>query len=398
MRSERKRARPGLSAAIVGGTAVLAACAGDAGPEAYVERLGMDTIAVETVERDDGRITGEIVARSPVARRITYALEFDEAGNVTRFETEHTTPPENPSGPVRWHAAVTFEDGRATVERSIAADTETVTVDVSGVIVPTTGRTPMAAGMVEYAVGRARSAGADEPYAIQVFTPWGSSPRTSPNEVTPRGGGEYALDFFGSPLVVSVDADGHVVGISGAETTMKIEVEPAGDVSLDALAADYASRDASGEGIGQPSPEASVTASGGGADFEIVYSRPAMRGREIWGGLVPWEEVWRTGANAATHFTTSRDVTIGDLEVPTGTYTLWTTFTPESAFLIVNERTQIWGTAYDASTDLGRTALETSELQEPVERFTIEIEPTATGGLLHLSWDRTRYSVPIRVR
>ena len=71
-----------------------------------------------------------------------------------------------------------------------------------------------------------------------------------------------------------------------------------------------------------PSPRAELETAGGGATFDVVYSRPAKRGREIWGGLVPHDTIWRTGANAATMFTTDRDLVIAGAVVPAGAYTV----------------------------------------------------------------------------
>lgn len=382
--------------------ALFGACAPEGGdtPGAYVEFLGTDTVAVEVVRRNDHGVEGEIVRRSPVTRRVTYSVDLDEAGTPIRFETEHTTPPENPDGPGRWHAEVTFDEGTATVTRSLESTSETVTVDLTGEgpIVPTTGTIPIATGLLELAAGATRAAGASEPFPIRIFNPWGATPRATPNAVTPRGADEFAIDFFGSPLVASLNAAGHVVGVSGAETTMGVEVEPARSVDLAALASDFAARDAAGEGMGEPSPPGSVVRTVAGATMQVTYGRPSMRGRTIWGGLVPYGTVWRTGANAATQFQTDRDVTIGDLDVPAGRYTLWTTFTEDDATLIVNRQADVWGTAYTERTDLGRTALERERLDESVERFTIDLEPVEDGAVLRLSWDRARFSVPITVR
>lgn len=384
---------------LVAATAATVACGTEGGetPGAYVELLGIDTLAVEVVRRSEHRIEGEILRRSPVTRRVTYAVELDAAGTPIRFETEHTTPAENPGGPGPWHAEVVFDDGTATVTRTLERTSETVTVDLSGEgpIVPTTGTIPLATGLLELAVGAARAAGASDPFPIRVFTPWGSSPRATPNTITPRGADEFALDFFGNPLVASVNASGSIVGVSGAETTMHVSIEPARSVDLAVLASDFAARDARGEGLGQPSPLGTVSGTAAGARLQVTYGRPARRGRTIWGDLVPWGTVWRTGANAATVFQTDRAVTIGDLEVPAGRYTLWTTFTEDDATLIVNRQADIWGTAYDERSDLGRIAMERESLEEPVERFTIDIVPTETGGVLAMSWDRARYSVPI---
>jgi hypothetical protein len=123
-----------------------------------------------------------------------------------------------------------------------------------------------------------------------------------------------------------------------------------------------------------------------------------MRGRTIWGGLVPYGEVWRTGANAATMFTTNRDLMLGNVEVPAGAYTLWSTYTPEGGVLIVNSQTGQWGTAYDETQDFARIPMVESALGQPVERFTISIDNTGDGGALNLDWDRRRYRVDFTVQ
>ena len=112
----------------------------------------------------------------------------------------------------------------------------------------------------------------------------------------------------------------------------------------------------------------------GGASLTVEYSRPAKRGREIWGGLVPYGEVWRTGANAATAFTTDRDLEIGGAEVPAGSYTLFSIFTSESAQLIINRQTGQWGTMYDEAQDLVRVNLTPETIAEPVERVPLRRE------------------------
>ena len=86
------------------------------------------------------------------------------------------------------------------------------------------------------------------------------------------------------------------------------------------------------------------------------------------------------------------------MELPAGTYTLWSTYTPDSATLIINSQTNQWGTMYDETQDFGRTGLSLSTLSTSVSRFTISVQETADGGTLHLDWDRNRYSVPIRAR
>lgn len=382
--------------------AVFAGCASEVADEtsvtAYLERLGSDTVAVEIVRRSPGRIDGEILARTPVTRYTTYSLVLDENGVLTRFETEHVTPAQNPAGPGRWFASMDVAGGRATVARVLQTAADTVSLAVSDLMLPTAGRIPTPTGLLEHAIASAALDSVGSSAVVDILSPWGTNPRATPTAITARGGSEYELDFFGSPMIVSTNDAGHIVGLSGAQTTMKVEVEPIPEPDMGILAADFATRDFEGRGLGAPSPPDSVVASVGAARITVHYSRPARRGREIWGGLVPYHEVWRTGANAATHLITDRALMLGDLTLPPGAYTLWTTFTPEEATLIVNSQTGIWGTAYDATRDFGRTALTAERLEEPVERFEIAIESGASASRLSFAWDVHRFSVPVRVR
>ena len=130
----------------------------------------------------------------------------------------------------------------------------------------------------------------------------------------------------------------------------------------------------------------------------IDYSRPAKRGRVVYGGVVPYGEVWRTGANAATQFKTDKALDFGGTVVPAGFYTLWTVPTASGWKLIVNSETGQWGTAHKAEKDLYTIDMNVSALPQVVERFTISVEPTATGGVLDFDWDTTRASAAFTVQ
>jgi hypothetical protein len=147
------------------------------------------------------------------------------------------------------------------------------------------------------------------------------------------------------------------------------------------------------------SPRDSVVQVVGEGRVVIDYGRPSKRRRkEIFGALVPYGVVWRTGANEATHLRTDRDLMIGKLRVPRGTYTLWTIPGREQWTLIVNHQTGQWGTEYDSTQDLGRVTMEVAPLEEPLEQFTIAIRPAHNGSaVLRMSWDTTQASIPIRV-
>jgi hypothetical protein len=146
------------------------------------------------------------------------------------------------------------------------------------------------------------------------------------------------------------------------------------------------------------SPRDTTTQTIGSAHLVVDYGRPSKRRRVIFGGLVPYDALWRTGANEATHFRTDRQITIGTITVPRGTYTLWTIPARDGWTLIVNRQTGQWGTDYDKTQDVGRTPMKAAPLSESVEQFTIAIEPTPKGtGRLVMRWDTTEATVPIQV-
>jgi hypothetical protein len=133
-----------------------------------------------------------------------------------------------------------------------------------------------------------------------------------------------------------------------------------------------------------------------GKTVTIKYSRPSMRGRKIYGDLVPYGKVWRTGANAATSLSTDTALDIGGTNVPAGDYTLYTVPGEKSWQLVVNKQTGQWGTKYDEGQDLARIPMKVSRLPSGLEIFTITLDKTgAKSATLKLEWELTSASVNI---
>jgi hypothetical protein len=139
-----------------------------------------------------------------------------------------------------------------------------------------------------------------------------------------------------------------------------------------------------------------------GNKLTVVYSRPYTKDpksgevRKIWGGLVPFGKVWRTGANEATLFTTEKPITLGGADIPAGTYSIYTLpADADSAKLIVNKQTGQWGTVYDEKQDLVRIDLKKAALDKTVDQFTMTVEKGSSGGVLKLAWEKTEFSAPI---
>lgn len=145
-----------------------------------------------------------------------------------------------------------------------------------------------------------------------------------------------------------------------------------------------------------PPGDASVSFADG-KTVTIKYSRPMAKGRKIFGGLVPYDQVWRTGANAATSLSTDTDLDIGGTTVPKGNYTLYSLPGQNSWKLIINKQTGQWGTSYDQSQDLGRVDMKVTKLSSPVEEFTISLDKAgADAATLNMQWENTAASVDIK--
>jgi DUF2911 family protein len=148
----------------------------------------------------------------------------------------------------------------------------------------------------------------------------------------------------------------------------------------------------------KPSPPGEATLKfDDGKTVAIQYSRPSMRGREIFGGLVPYDQVWRTGANAATSLKTDVDLNIGGANVPAGSYTLYTLPGKTSWKLIINKQTGQWGTVYSQSQDLARVDMKVGQLPSALEQFTISFDKTGgSAATLKLEWASTIASVDMK--
>jgi Protein of unknown function (DUF2911) len=147
----------------------------------------------------------------------------------------------------------------------------------------------------------------------------------------------------------------------------------------------------------KPSPAAKAScALGAGKTITVDYSSPRAKGRKIFGGLVPYGEVWRAGANEATTFVTTTDLMVGGAHVPAGSYTLFTIPNKDKWTLVISKKTGEWGIPYPGpSDDLVRVDMKASALPSAVENFTIGFGKAPSGCTLLMDWETTRASVGI---
>lgn len=131
--------------------------------------------------------------------------------------------------------------------------------------------------------------------------------------------------------------------------------------------------------------------------IKIVYSQPQKKGREIFGKLVPYGEVWRTGANETTEITITTDINIGGQALKAGTYSIFTIPNPDSWTIIFNADLGMWGSYnYNPKRDVIRINVSPTSLTEVAEAFTIAITPMNEKADMVFQWDKTKVTIPIQ--
>ena len=360
---------------------------------AFVVRMGTDTVAVESYVRTADRLTGELVIREPDTRTRSYTAELRPDGTVRRF---HVRLHSLGMSPVPTPYTFTYDFSGDTARVAYERDGEREEQRVAGAGV---GAAMLALryshALQEQALLLARKQG--RPEALTTLPV--SARAAAEVRVRPLGGDSILLETADGPAVAWMDERGRITRFSGMRTTVKVVSERIPGADVAALAAAFARRDHEGRGLGQLSPRDSVSARIGGAIVSVAYGRPARRGRQVMGTLIPWNEPWRAGANIMTHLSSDRGLVVGGAAIPAGRYSLFTLATPAGWTLIVNRATGRSGVEYDAARDLVRIPMNRALPMERPERFTIRLEPrAASAGTLRMTWDDVEVSVPIQTQ
>jgi hypothetical protein len=145
-------------------------------------------------------------------------------------------------------------------------------------------------------------------------------------------------------------------------------------------------------------PLDSVQAAVGQTKIKISYSRPAVRGRVIFGAVVPWNRFWRTGADAATKISLTQPIWFNGKELPAGDYSIFTMPSQNGWTMMFNKKPDIWGTEYNPDNDILRVPMLTQSLPEPTELLTFEINTSSEGGTITISWEKLKATVSFSTR
>lgn len=375
----------------------------------FLARLGRDTISVESVARYRDRIVSDEVDRFPEVRRRHTELALAGDGSLRHMDMRVLTPA----------APAASRDRRIVAD--ITPDSVRVTLtDGTGTHVMRQGTDGMLAiphvpqmyGLIELYLAAALQRGAAEhlprgtDIRLRQFYPdreFSHYPRRlHRGSVRPMGGDTVELrhDWLAGIGVAIVDSNRRMLSYSGDRTTYKVQVTRLSDPpDVPAIGDRFAAAEQARGGAVALSVRDTLRATIGPAAFSVDYGRPLARGRTLLGGVIPYDYVWRTGANAATQFMTSAPIMLGTIALAPGTYTLWTVPHTDRVMLVVNSQHGQWGTEHDGKYDIGTTPLAMASPASPVEKFTISVTPRdERSGVLALEWGSFRWTAPIIVR
>ena len=388
---------------------LLAGCGPHEPPERYgfIARLGRDTVSVEGVTRRGNTVISDEVDRFPRVRQRHTEIVLRPDGGIRRLVMDIRTPSEPANQRERRVVADVTRDS-VRISKRDGTGTRTIAFATGGGVAM--AHLPQMYSLYELyfaaALERAEASklGAGDTVPMRQFYIDREFDRFPLHRgvVRPLPGGraEISHDWLAGTGEATFDSSRRMLTYSGARTTYKVDVRRLAEVpDVQTIGAQFAALEAKNGGVAQLSVRDTTRASIGSAAFAVDYGRPLARGRVLLGDVIPYDRVWRTGANAAKQFTTSAPITLAGIQVPPGTYTLWTVPHANGAELIVNKQTGQWGTGYGPAHDLGRAPMTTETLDTPVEQFTIAIVPAdARRGTLVMEWGQFRWTAPIVVR
>jgi hypothetical protein len=351
---------------------------------AFIIRLGNDTTAIERYIRTGDQLIVEALQRSPTTMMHRLVLDLTPQNSVRRAV----------------YAVMRPGSDQHTLDRTYTYERDSV------VVVSKQGSTVQTRTAGKFAINSIPIMGPFySPYELAIMRGIAAGAKT---RVALLAGDTVSIPIervgrdsvtltnqFAEPMRAHIDAAGRLLHLN---TPAYTSVERLRWIDLDAMAREFAARDATGKGLGPLSPRQAYRARVKGANVWIDYSRPAARGRPLWGALVPYGNVWRLGANDAAHIAVDKTIQMGDLTLAPGTYTLFLLPTADDWTLIVNRQTGMSGLDYDAAQDVGRVKLQKQTLERPAESLTIDVQETTAGGTLGISWGSIRASVPFTVK
>ena len=364
---------------------------------AFVTTLGRDTVALESFTRSATRVEGDIMVRIPGTVLCHYVLELASDGSVKRSTLD--IKPQGASTVPERHVVIDFTGD------SIFADVDSAghhdkSRRVGGATVFPQFMTGFGASYGLYsslgvyeALIQHLVTGTDTVNIPSVNMATG---RTVPRQFLRRSPTAVDADYFKIAWThLTLNASGQIVSADGSETTEKVQSHRVDFFNVPQAAKRFVALDKAGKGLGLASPNVVAKGTVGDQMVVVTYGSPRRRGRTILGSVVPYDKVWRTGANEATVIVSDKAMVIGTTTFAAGAYSLWTLPKKDGTVdLIVNSQHGQYGTDYNASHDIVHIPMKVASVAAPQENFMFLV----SGNELSMSWDTFVWSVPIAVK
>ena len=373
----------------------------------FLTMLGHDTISIESITRQGNTLTSDEVDRFPRVQIRHTLVNLNDDGSIRHLVMNIHTPSEIPGQRDRKVVAdvannkvhLSKTDSTGTVNRDFPTDGSIVVAHVPQMY--SLYELYFAAALKQAAASKLAAGSPVQMRQFYIDREFDRFPLGRAT-VTPfdRGKVEITHDWLSGTGEAMMDSGYSMLSYSGARTTYKVQVKRlATPPDVKGIADRFEAKETEGGNVKSLSVRDTTRAQIGNAMFTIDYSRPLLRGRTLLGDVIPYDRVWRTGANAATQFTTSTAIRLAGMQVPAGTYTLFTAPHTNGVDLIVNKQSGQWGTEYNGSLNLGTAKITSEASTATVEEFTISIIPSDNRhGTLVLEWGSLRWLAPIEVQ
>ncbi|AHM60905.1 hypothetical protein D770_13255 [Flammeovirgaceae bacterium 311] len=354
----------------------------------FIGRMGTDTVLVETYTMVNNHLYGKAFIRVPEDYIGEFSVHFYPDGSIREFNVAamdpfiSSVPFKATSGDFEYRLNMNCKNDTCTFYNSMKGKPTEI--------------------VISHAVSKVDFVGGWVPFIS--LMEWNSmrlakSGKTSlPLKMINHNIGVYDIGVqalakdsiaFGGPFLeytqIKTDPDGKILETNGIGTPWNYYVSRHEPINIDLLAA----RMAKTPGIGIPSPTETFRSVVHNNKIEVSYGRPYKRGRKIFGGVVPYDSVWRTGANLPTKLTLEKNIRIGKTLIPKGQYSLYTIPRQNEWLLIFNTDLNRWPTDPDRQKDFAQVVLPVTKLGTPIEQFSIEVQETKKGGILVFQWDDT---------
>jgi hypothetical protein len=373
----------------------------------FLTMLGRDTISIESISRQGNTLTSDEVDRFPGVRIRHTVVDLNDDGSIRHLVMNIHTPSE-PSGQRDRKVVADVAANKVYLSKTDSTGTVNRDFPTGGSIV--VAHVPQMYSLYElYFAAALKQAAASKlaagsPVQMRQFYidrefdrfPLGHA------TVNPLDSGKIEIthDWLSGTGEAMMDSAGNMLSYSGARTTYDVQVKRlAAPPDVKGITDRFEAKETQGGNVKSLSIRDTTRTQIGNSIFTVDYGRPLLRGRTLVGDVIPYDRVWRTGANAATQFTTSTQIRLAGMQVPAGTYTLFTAPHTNGVDLIVNKQTGQWGTEYNRSLNLGISRINSEVATATVEEFTISIRPSDNRhGTLVLEWGSFRWIAPIEVQ